>query len=363
MGSIEASGIRRMFEMTARLKDPINLSIGQADFDPPEVVVEAAVEAMRAGHNRYTETQGGQDLNQAICDLVARRFGRAPESSIVTTGVSGGLLLSFLATLNPGDEILIPDPYFMLYCHQATIAGATYRCYDTYPDFRVRAERIEPLINERTRILLINSPQNPTGSTVDESELRDLADLARRHGLLVISDEIYDAFVYDAPHASIYQFYEDTILLGGFSKTYGVAGWRLGYAVGPSELVEQMRTLQQFTFVCAPAPLQRAALTALDCDMSDKVEAYRRKRDLVCEKLASHFQVQKPGGSFYAFPQLPDGVALDRFIERAIERQVLVVPGSAFSPRKTHFRLSFAVADDKLSKGLDLLCEIAEELA
>jgi aspartate aminotransferase/aminotransferase len=360
---IEASGIRRMFELTATMRDPINLSIGQAHFDPPAEMVEAAVAALRGNRaNRYSVTEGIPELNAAVADYIERQGGRRPEATLVTCGVSGGLMLSFLTALNPGEEILIPDPYFVMYKHLASMLGIVPVSYDTYPEFRIDAARIAERITERTRVILINSPQNPTGALVGQDELEGVAALAREHDLLVVSDEIYAEFVYDEPFHSMFPLYESTVVLGGFSKTYGVPGWRLGYAAGPEVLIDKMRTLQQFTFVCAPVPLQHAAVRALEIDMGAEIGAYRRKRDMVYEGLRERFSIARPGGSFYAFPAYPEGVDPKAFLARAIEEKVLIVPGGAFSERDTHFRVSFALEDDKLARGIEILNAIAAEL-
>lgn len=360
--AIQASGIRRMFELSSTMVDPINLSIGQAHFDPPEELVEAAVHALRAGHHRYSVTEGLPKLNQAIAAYFERQWDRRPVSTMVTLGVSGGIMLSFLAALDPGDEVLIPDPYFVMYKHVATMLGITAVCYDLYPDFRLRRSALERAVSPRTRAILVNTPANPTGVVMSREELDLVCSFARERDLLVISDEIYSEFCFDGPFPSMIQAEENAIVLGGFSKTYGIPGWRLGYAVGPEPLIDKMRTLQQFSFVCAPVPLQHAAVKALELDMSAEIRAYAAKRDRVVEGLREHFEVVPPGGSFYAFPRLPAGVDPKTFAERAVARKTLIVPGAAFSPRDTHFRLSFALDDEKLQRGLDVLNEIAREL-
>jgi aspartate aminotransferase/aminotransferase len=359
MEGIEASGVRRMFELVSSMEDPINLSIGQPDFDAPPAVKEAAIRAIREGRNKYTVTQGLPELNGRILARLAARDGRSAESSIVTAGVSGGLVLAFLVLLEAGDEVALPDPGFVLYRHLARVAGATPRFYDLYPDFRIDVERIEAQLTPRTKVLLVNTPHNPTGAVVSEAEARALAALVERRGLFLVADEIYEAFVYDAPFRSVGAFTDRALLLGGFSKTYGIPGWRLGWAAGPHAVVDAMRTLQQFTFVCAPSIAQHAALAALDLDMRPWIEAYRSKRDRVVEGLRGACRLVPPGGSFYAFPELPEGASEAEFVRRALERRLLIVPGSAFSARATHFRISFAAPDEALTRGLDVIRSIA----
>lgn len=357
------SGIRRIFELVASVKDPINLSIGQAHFDVPDAIAEVACDAIKSGFNRYTVTQGLPALNDAVLRRSADLYGYDGEHSLITSGVSGGLLLGFMSLLDPGDEVLVPDPYFTMYAVLAGMCGATWSTYPHYPGTPLTEELLEASISERTRVLLVNTPSNPTGRTLTDAELRAVGAVARRHDLFVVSDEIYDAFVYDGPHVSAAGRVDTDrlLLLGGFSKTYGMPGWRLGWALGPDDLIDAMRRFQQFTFVCAPAPFQKAALAALDVDMSKEIAQYRGKRDRILDGIADHYEVSKPGGSFYMWPKLPDGIGSDEYMEAALARRLLVVPGKAFSAHDTHLRLSFAAEDDVLDRGVEALNALADE--
>lgn len=356
---VRSSGIRRMFDLGSRLKDPLDFSIGQPDFQPPREVQEAAIQAVRAGRNRYTVTQGLPALNERLLELVERRTGVRPEASLVTAGVAGGLTLAMVALTDPQDQVLVPDPYFVCYTNLAAMLTREPAFYDLYPDFRITPERLEEGVTGDVRVLIVNSPSNPTGRVLEDEELAAVAAFARRHDLAVISDEIYDAFSYEGPAPSMLAHHDQTILLGGFSKTFGMPGWRLGYAVGPAEVIDKMRTLQQFSYVCAPAPLQHGALAALDVDMEPWIRAYARKRDLVYEGLSGTFELVKPTGAFYAFPRVPGGESASAFMERALGRNLLVVPGSAFSRRDTHLRLSYAMPDERLQEGVKVLRELA----
>lgn len=363
--AIQPSGIRRIFELVATMDDPINLSIGQAHFDVPEAVKEAAIAAIRDGFNRYTVTQGLPELNDRILLKLAERYAYDGRHSIVTAGVSGGLMLGFLSLLDPGDHVLVPDPYFTMYGVLAEMVSAEWGTYDLYPETVLTEEGLEAGVRENTRVLLINSPSNPTGRTLTPAELDAVGAVARRHDLVVMSDEIYEDFVYDGPHHSAIGHVdtERLLLLGGFSKTYGMPGWRMGYAAGPEPLIDAMRLMQQFSFVCAPSMAQKACLAALDVDMSEQIHEYLGKRDRLLAGLSERYDVAKPGGSFYMFPRLPDGATTDAFMERALASKLLVVPGKAFSARSTHFRLSFAAADDVLDRGVETLLALAEEFA
>lgn len=357
---IKPSGIREIFKLAAQMQDPVNFSIGQADFDVPDDIKHLAQQFIGEGFNKYTQTDGLPELKSAILNDLKKRYDIKQSQVMVTSGVSGGLLLSFLTLVNPGDEVLIPDPYFMMYDILVNLCGGTSTLYDTYPNFRLDAAAIEAKITPRTKLLLLNSPANPTGTMYTEAELRAVADVARRHNLIIVSDEIYERFRYDGPHVSVGQFYEKTILLGGFSKSFAMPGWRVGYALGPEEILDRMLTLQQFSFVCAPAPFQKACAAAIQYDMTPYIDAYRRKRDLLCEGLAKNFELTPPAGAFYAFPKVPWGTDQE-FVKKAIENKVLVIPGGAFSAHKTHFRISFAIDDAGLRKGIDILNRIAEQ--
>jgi aspartate aminotransferase/aminotransferase len=359
MRQLDASGIRKVFDLAARMTDPINLSIGQPDFDVPEAVKEAAIEAIRRGRNKYTQTQGTAQLRETVWRRCKAEFGWDDERAVlITSGVSGALVLAILTLVNPGDEVAFADPYFVMYSHLVKLAGGVPVPVDTYPDFRPTAERFAPAVTDRTRLLILNSPANPTGCLSTEDELRAIADLARRHDLLMLSDEIYELFCYDRPFVSMAALYDKTLLMRGFSKTYAMTGWRIGWCTGPAPVLEKMTMLQQYSFVCAPSMAQAAAVEAFKVDMSARAEAYRRKRDMVQEALGATFGLVKPGGAFYAFVPAPGGDAT-AFATRAIESNVLIIPGGVFSTRDTHFRLSYATSDEKLKAGLDILVGLA----
>jgi aspartate aminotransferase len=360
MGSIDASGIRKVFDLAAKLKDPINLSIGQPDFDVPEACKERAIEAIRNGANQYTVTQGIPALREAIAADLAREFGRFDGQVLVTSGVSGGILLALMATVNPGEEVLIADPYFVMYKHLVNLIGARPVFVDTYPDFHLRADRVEAAITPRTRMIILNSPCNPTGAVLSRADLESLVAVAKRHNLLVMSDECYNGFCYDGPFATPWPMYDRVILLRGFSKTYAMTGWRLGYAVGPAGIIQAMTTLQQYTFVCGPAPLQAGAVAAFETSPSARIDDFRERRNLIYEGLKDRFRVARPEGAFYIFPEAPGGSA-SKFVARAIEAGVLIIPGGVFSERDTHFRISYAASRRTIERGIEVLNKLAAE--
>lgn len=358
---VDASGIRKVFDLAARMKDPINLSIGLPDFDVPEPAKDAAIESIRKGQNRYTQTQGIPELRARLRDSMSKEIGRDVGEVLITSGVSGGLFLAILATINPGDEAIFLDPYFVMYKHLLTLAGGKAVPVDSYPDFRFHPDRVERAITPKTKLLILNSPSNPTGVVMTQAEVNAAVDLARKHDLLIVSDEIYEPFLYAASGGlpSPAKTYENTIILRGFSKSHAMTGWRLGYAAGPDAILAQMTKLQQYTYVCAPSPLQYAALAALDLDMSAAVAAYQRKRDIVFTGLGQKFDLVRPDGAFYIFPKVPAGQAASAFVERAIANNVLIIPGNVFSERDTHFRISYATTDEKLQQGVEILNSLA----
>lgn len=355
---IELSGIRKVFDLGKQLKDPVNLSIGQPDFDVPEPAKAAAIRALQEGKNGYTVTQGIPELRAKIQAMVQAKYPRADRGLLITSGTSGGVMLALLSAVNPGDEVIVFDPYFVAYPHWVTLAGGTSVLVDTYPDFQIDPDKVRAAITPRTKAILINSPANPTGVVLQRGAIRAVAELAAKYGVLLVSDEVYSSFCYDEPFTSPAEFNDDVLVVDGFSKTYGMTGWRLGYAHGPKRLVEEMTKLQQCTFVCAPSIVQYAGVAALDCDMSGTIAAYRRKRDRIAAGLKPRFELVAPTGAFYAFPKAPWRTASE-FVAEAIRNNLLLIPGATFSRRDTHFRLSYAAGDAVLERGLEILQRLA----
>jgi aspartate/methionine/tyrosine aminotransferase len=354
MRHIEASGIRKVFALARTLKDPVNLSIGQPHFDVPAPIKAAAHAAIDAGRNGYTVTQGIPELCSLIQKDVDKRFQHSDRQVFITSGTSGGLLLALFCTVNPGDEVIIFDPYFVMYPQLASLIGGRPVFIDTYPDFQIDVDKVAVAITSRTKAILVNSPANPTGVVIGREHMRRLAKLAKERGVLLLSDEVYSAFSYDGSYCSPAEFNEDAIVFDGFSKAYGMTGWRLGFAHGPSRLIEEMIKLQQFSYVCAPSIVQHAGVAAWGCDISSIVEDYRRKRDRLCEALRGRYELVKPEGAFYLFPQAPWGSASE-FVEEAIRNNLLVIPGCTFSRRDTHFRISYAADDRTIDRGIQIL--------
>lgn len=357
--AVEISGIRKIFELGKSLKDPVNLSIGQPHFDVPEPIKAAAKRAIDAGHNGYTVTQGIPELREKLLADVRARFPGQDRDVIVTSGTSGGLLLALLAVVNPGDEVITPDPYFVAYPNMVALAGGKMVAVDTYPDFRVDPDKVRAAITPRTKAILLSTPSNPTGAVADPAAQRELAQIARDRGVLLISDEIYRAFHYDGPAASPATHDENVLVVEGFGKTYGMTGWRLGWAHGPKKLIQELAKLQQFTFVCAPSVVQWGGVAATEFDATPLVADYKRKRDFLADGLRSHFEFELPGGAFYLFPKSPRGTGTE-FVTEAIQHNLLVIPGGVFSKRDTHFRISYAASDETLQRGIEVLTQMAK---
>jgi aspartate aminotransferase/aminotransferase len=358
MRDIESSGIRKVFELARSLKDPVNLSIGQPHFDVPEPIKAAVKAAIDEGHNGYTVTQGIPELREKILADVRARYRHADRELFITSGTSGGLVLALCCTINPGDEVIVFDPYFVMYPHLVTLAGGSTVYVDTYPDFAIPVDKVRAALTKRTKAIIVNSPANPTGVVHSRDCLRDLAQLAKERNVILMSDEIYRAFCYDAPYHSPAEFNDEVIVFDGFSKSYGMTGWRLGYAHGPKRLIDEMVKLQQFSFVCAPSMVQHAGVVAWDHDVSAIVAEYRHKRDLLCAGLKGQFEFVKAAGAFYLFPKAPWGTGTE-FVAEAIRNNLLIIPGNVFSGRDSHFRLSYAASESTIERGIEILNRVA----
>jgi aspartate aminotransferase/aminotransferase len=347
-----------VFDLAATMENPINLSIGQPHFDTPEPIKDAMWKAISEGKNAYSQTQGVAPLLAKIQDSVDQSFGHEGRRVFVTSGTSGALMLALCTLVNPGDEVICFDPWFVMYKHLTTLAGGKVVLIDTYPDFKIPVDKVAAAITDRTKVILCNSPCNPTGHVASEDELRALAELARERDVALISDEIYKAFCYDGEFLSPAQFNDQTIVIDGFSKSHSMTGLRLGYVHGPEVVIQQMIKLQQFTFVCAPHPVQWAGLVAWDYDISDRVAEYKAKRDLIRAELSEDFTIHGAGGAFYLFLEAPWGTGTE-FVKEAIKNNLLIIPGNVFSAKDTHFRISYAASDDTLKRGAEVLRKLA----
>lgn len=380
--TINGSGIRQVFDrvevLRAQGKQLINLGIGQPDFPVAERIKKAACDAIMADHNGYMPTAGVPVLRERAAAALVKETGwdvnlakDAPAVSanlIVTAGTSAAIFLVMQAIVNPGDEVIIPDPYFVLYPYAVSLCGGKAVLCDTYPDFKMTAARVAPLITSKTKAVLINSPSNPGGVVLNQRECDELAALCAEKGVLLISDEIYDKFtfveglengVFPTPCRSP-KGGKDVLLIRGYGKTYGVTGWRLGYAAGPRPIIAEMTKLQQYSFVCAPAPLQHAIVEAMNVDMGPTIARYRARRDIVLKHLSPKTRCSVPHGAFYVFVEVPPKLGLTgrQFYEKALEGGVVVIPGGVFSAKDTHFRISYTVGEAELEKACSVLASL-----
>jgi aminotransferase len=375
VAAVPPSGIRRFFDIAATMEDVISLGIGEPDFVTPQRIIQAGIRSLEEGHTHYTSNSGILELREALAAHLERLYGVRydPEQELlITVGVSEALYLALTAILDPGDEVIVPQPCFVAYEPEVLFAGGTpvilpLRVEDA---FQIRAEALEPLITPRTKALLIGYPNNPTGAVMPREGLLRVAEIAQKHDLLVISDEIYDRLVYGAEHtcfASLPGMRERTILLGGFSKSYAMTGWRIGYAAAPAEVMAAMRKVHQYTIMSAPTTAQIAALEALrhgEEEVERMRQEYDRRRRLIVGGLnAIGLPCFEPRGAFYAFPSIAaSGMTSEEFSLRLLEEEkVAVVPGSAFGAGGEGFvRCSYATAYEKIEEALERMARFAQ---
>ena len=362
--AFDSSGIRKVFDLAAKMTDPINLSIGQPDFDVPEGAKKSMIAAIEAGKNSYAQTQGIAPLIEKLSAEVADEYKHSDRKLFVTSGTSGALNLAMMTLVNPGDEVIVFDPYFVMYDPLVKLMDGRVVLVDTYPDFSINLDRVRSAITNKTKAILFNSPANPTGKLASQAEVRGLAELAAKHNIALISDEIYRRFCYNDSFVSPAKFNDRTIVIDGFSKSYAMTGWRVGFVHGPAEVINEMIKLQQYTFVCAPTPAQWACIDALGIDMQSHIDEYRYKRDKIVDGLRDLYEITQPEGAFYVFPKVPESSgakSATEFVEKAIANQLLIIPGKIFSSRDTHFRISYAAADRTIDRGIEVLRKLARK--
>ncbi len=364
---LQPSGIRKFFDLAASMEDVISLGVGEPDFITPWNIREAAILSLEQGYTSYTANPGLLELRQEICKYLSGRFGveyDAGNQIIITIGASQGIDLAFRAILNQGDEVLIVEPAFVSYAPLVSIAGGQPVAISTSPanGFKVTPEQIESAITENTKAILLCSPNNPTGTTLNRTELTAIAEVVKKHDLLVVSDEIYAELSYDGDFtsfASIEGMYERTILINGFSKGFAMTGWRLGFLAAPKEIVEVMLKIYQYTTMCAPHMLQHGAIEALR-NTYHEVEAmqrsYRRRRNYVVQTLNQiGLDCHLPGGAFYVFPSIrATGLSSEQFAhELLMQEKVAVVPGNVFGESgEGYIRCSYATSMQQLQEAL-----------
>jgi aminotransferase len=370
--AVPPSGIRKYFDIAANMRDVISLGIGEPDFTTPGPILAAGVASLERGETHYTSNSGTPELRAALSGYLERLYGvqyQAESELLVTVGVSEALYLALTAVLEPGDEVIVPEPCFVAYQPEVVFAGGVPVAVPTRVEdnFQVTAETLERYLTPRTRALLIGYPNNPTGAVMTRDHLGDVAALAAQHDLLVISDEIYDRLTYGFEHIcfpTLPGMRERTILLGGLSKSHAMTGWRIGYAAAPPDLLAAMRKIHQYTIMSAPTTGQVAAVAALELPEAEAAvqtmrAEYNRRRRLIVDGLNMlGLDCFEPRGAFYAFPSIArSGLSSDEFATALLqEEHVAVVPGDAFGASGAGFvRCSYATAFEKIEEALNRL--------
>jgi aminotransferase len=367
VNAVPPSGIRRFFDIAAEMDDVISLGVGEPDFDTPSHIVEAAITALRAGRTHYTSNYGTSELRAAIATMLKERSGVSYDPAteiIVTIGASEAVDLAIRGTINPGDELILPEPSYVAYLPAVVFAGGVAlpiptRAADGWRLDPAEVERVAP----KAKALFLGYPANPTGATLDEATRTELARIAVAHDLLVISDEIYDRLVYEGPaHRAISAYpgmKERTILIGGFSKSYAMTGWRIGFMCAPAPIIAGLVKIHQYAIMSAPTIAQDAALEALrngEGPLEEMRLAYARRRQIVLDGLAAlDLPTGAPKGAFYAFPDISStGMSDEAFAEGLLmEEHVAVIPGSAFGASgRGHVRICYATSEEKLREAL-----------
>ncbi|MBQ5558607.1 MAG: aminotransferase class I/II-fold pyridoxal phosphate-dependent enzyme [Lachnospiraceae bacterium] len=366
--TIQPSGIRKFFDIVSEMKDAISLGVGEPDFDTPWHIREEGIYSLEKGRTFYTSNSGLSELKQEVSEYINRRCHvsyRPNKEIMITIGGSEAIDLALRAMLDPGDEVLIPMPSYVSYLPCVTLADGVPVVVELKEenDFKLRKEQLIERITDKTKVLIMPFPNNPTGAIMTKEDLQEIVDVVIEKDLYVISDEIYSELTYKGEHVSIASFpgmKERTILINGFSKAYAMTGWRLGYACAPELILSQMLKIHQFAIMCAPTTSQYAAVEALrngDDDVAHMREAYnQRRRFLISELRRIGFQVFEPFGAFYVFPCIKQfGMTSDEFATKLLEEEkVAVVPGSAFGEcGEGYLRISYAYSIENLKIALE----------
>lgn len=374
---LKPSGIRKFFDIVSEMEDALSLGVGEPDFDTPWHIRDEGIYSLEKGRTFYTSNSGLMELRQEICNYIKRKQGVTYDPKhevLITVGGSEAIDIGLRAVVNPGDEVLIPQPSFVSYEPCAIMAGATPVIIELKAEneFRLTAEELENAITDKTKILVLPFPNNPTGAIMEREDLEAIAEVIRKHDILVMSDEIYAELTYKEKHVSIIEIEgmrERTILINGFSKAYAMTGWRLGYACGPKEILEQMVKLHQFAIMCAPTTSQYAAVEALrngDGNVQEMRTAYNQRRRFLMNAFKEMgLECFEPFGAFYVFPCIKEfGMTSEEFAERFLaEEKVAVVPGTAFGDcGEGYLRISYAYSLDNLKLAIGKLADFVEKL-
>ena len=374
---IKPSGIRKFFDIVSEMKDAISLGVGEPDFDTPWHIRDEGIYALEKGRTFYTSNAGLKELRVEIANYMKRSQDleyHPLDQILVTVGGSEGLDMALRAMCDPGDEVLIPQPSYVSYEPCAILAGAVPVIIDLKPEneFRLTAQEIEDAVTDKTKVIVLPFPNNPTGAIMEKSDLEAVAEVIVKHDLYVISDEIYGELTYKGKHISIATMpgmQERTILINGFSKAYAMTGWRLGYACGPANIIAQMTKIHQFAIMCAPTTSQYAAIEAIkngDADIARMRESYNmRRRFLLNSFREMGIECFEPYGAFYVFPCIKEfGMTSDEFATRFLkEEKVAAVPGTAFgNSGEGYLRISYAYSLERLEEAMKRFAHFVETL-
>ena len=374
---LKPSGIRKFFDIVSEMKDAISLGVGEPDFDTPWHIRDEGIYALERGKTFYTSNSGLKELREEICNYLKRRQNIAydPMSEVVVTvGGSEAIDIGLRALINPGEEVIIPQPSYVSYEPCAILAGAKPVLINlkSENEFRLTAEELKAAITEKTKVLILPFPNNPTGAIMERKDLEEIAEVIRANDIYVMSDEIYSELTYKGEHisiASIEGMKERTILINGFSKAYAMTGWRLGYACAPKEIIKQMTKIHQFAIMCAPTTSQYAAVEALkngDDDVKTMREEYNRRRRFLMNAFKEMgLECFEPYGAFYVFPCIKEfGMTSEEFATRFLEEEhVAAVPGNAFGDSgEGYLRISYAYSLNNLKIAMERLKSFVERL-
>ena len=374
------SGIRKFFDIASEMTGVISLSIGEPDFDTPWQITKAGIDSLSSGYTHYTSNAGKTELREEICRYLENRFNVSyqPNQVLVTVGASEAIDLSLRILLEPGDEVIIPDPSYVSYAPNVIIAGGTPVpvMTDVKDSFRLTAEQLKSAITPRTKAIILPYPNNPTGAMMEREHLESIAEMLRDTDIVVIADEIYAELTYDAEHtcfATLPDMYQRTLLISGFSKSFAMTGWRIGYLCGDPELIAQALKIHQHTIMCVPTASQFAALEALRqgaqndyAEIESMHEQYNRRRRLLVDELNNiGLDCFEPKGAFYAFPCIKkSGLTSEEFCTRLLyDKKIAIVPGSAFGKAGEGFvRISYAASEENIITALRCIREFMESL-
>ncbi|WP_292487478.1 pyridoxal phosphate-dependent aminotransferase [Methanohalobium sp.] len=355
--NIDISGIRKIFEAAG--EQSINLGLGQPDFDTPNHIKQAAIDAINEGFTSYTVGAGIPELRNALSLKFKNEnnFDVSSDEIIVTSGASEALEIALASLVNPGDEVLIPNPGFVSYSALTEIMGGKSVSVPLGKDLNVQPDDVLDNITPKTKAFVLNSPSNPTGAVQSRDNIKAFAEIAEDHDITIISDEVYEHFVYEGEHVSPAQYTDNVITINAVSKTYSMTGWRLGYVAAKGEYVDQMLKAHQYVQACASSISQKAALAAVTGPMEPVYkmhDEFKERRDLLLDGLESlGIKCEKPNGAFYAFPEIPDSI---KATEKLVSNGVIVVPGIAFGENgEGHIRLSYATSSSQIQKALDIM--------